>query len=102
MALQLTIQNNSGVNSEYWRVVRTTLNYAWQTGEIELWGYVSQQARLDEKFKSDFRIFSVNPSDFQTYFETTALDPENINNVKNSYIYIKSISGGEFTSAIDV
>jgi hypothetical protein len=33
---------------------------------------------------------------------TAMIDPQDINQVKNSYLYIKGISGGEFSTATDI
>lgn len=102
MALQQIIQHETGAYSQYWRVIRTDLNYESNEAEIELYGYVSEQARLDGKSKLDKRIFNTQGSEFTTYFIPSSIDPQDINQVKNAYLYIKGISGGEFTSATDV
>lgn len=102
MALQQIIQHSTGAYSQYWRVVRTDLNYESTTAEVEMYGYVSEEARQQGKSKLDTRTFAIEGSDFSTYFTPVAIDPENINQVKNSYLYIKGISGGEFASALDV
>jgi hypothetical protein len=102
MALQQIIQHETGSYSQYWRVVRTSLNYDILRGEIVLYGYVSQQARESGKTKLDSRTFSVTTEDFNTYFIPSAIDPQDMNQVKNSYLYIKGISGGEFSTATDI
>ena len=102
MALQQIIQHQTGAYSEYWRVIRTDLDYESATGEIVLYGYVSQAARDAGKSKLDSRTFDVNNEDFNTYFIPASIDPQDINQVKNAYLYIKGISGGEFASAMDV
>lgn len=102
MALQQIIQHETGAYSQYWRVVETNLNYNSEEGEIVLYGYVSQEARENGKLKLDSRTFTVNTNDFNTYFTPPSIDPQDINQVKNSYLFIKGISGGEFSTATDV
>ena len=102
MALQQIIQHETGAYSEYWRIVRTDLDYDSLTGEIVLYGYVSEAARNAGKSKLDSRTFDVESEDFTTYFVPVAVDPQDINQVKNAYLFIKGITGGEFASATDV
>jgi hypothetical protein len=102
MALQQIIQHDTGAYSQYWRVVETNLNYDSMEGKIVLYGYVTQAAREAGKNKLDSRTFSVGSEDFNVYFVPSVIDPEEINQVKNSYLYIKGLSGGEFTTATDV
>lgn len=102
MALQQIIQHETGAYSEYWRIVRTDLDYDSLTGEIVLYGYVSETARNAGKSKLDSRTFDVESEDFNTYFVPVAVDPQDINQVKNAYLFIKGITGGEFASATDV
>jgi len=102
MALQQIIQHETGAYSQYWRIVNTNLDYENLSGEIVLWGYVNQEARENGKTRLDKRTFTVQDPDFTTYFIPSAIDPQDINQVKNSYLYIKGISGGEFSTATDV
>jgi hypothetical protein len=102
MALQQIIQHETGAYSEYWRIVRTDLDYDSLTGEIVLYGYVSEAARNAGKSKLDSRTFDVESEDFNVYFVPVAVDPQDINQVKNAYLFIKGITGGEFASATDV
>lgn len=102
MALQQIIQHETGAYSEYWRIVRTDLDYDSLTGEIVLYGYVSEAARNAGKSKLDSRTFDVGSEDFNVYFVPVAVDPQDINQVKNAYLFIKGITGGEFASATDV
>lgn len=102
MGLQQIIQHQTGAYSEYWRIIRTDLDYESATGEIVLYGYVSQAARDAGKSKLDIRTFNVSAEDFSDYFIPTAVDPEDINQVKNAYLFIKGITGGEFASSTDV
>ena len=102
MALQQIIQHETGAYSEYWRIVRTDLDYDSLTGEIVLYGYVSEAARNAGKSKLDSRTFDVESEDFNVYFVPVAVDPQDINQVKNAYLFIKGTVGGEFASATDV
>ena len=102
MALQQIIQHETGAYSEYWRIVRTDLDYDSLTGEIVLYGYVSEAARNAGKSKLDSRTFDVESEDFNVYYVPVAVDPQDINQVKNAYLFIKGITGGEFASATDV
>ena len=102
MALQQIIQHETGAYSQYWRVVKTDLNYDLNDGTIVMYGYVSQEARQSGKTRLDTRSFVVGSDDFTTYFVPSVIDPQDINQVKNSYLFIKGISGGEFSTAIDV
>ena len=101
MALQQIIQHKTGAYSEYWRIVRTDLDYDSLTGEIVLYGYVSHAARNGGKSKLDSRTFDVASGDFNTYFVPISVNPQDINQVKNAYLFIKGITGGEFASATD-
>jgi len=65
-------------------------------------GYVSEQARIDEKRHLDSRTFEVSTENFETYFVPSAIDPQDINQVKNAYVFIKSIPDGEFVGSVDV
>lgn len=100
MALQQIIQHTTGAYSQYWRIVKTDLNYATLLGEIEIWGYVSEQARLENKEKLDTRLFTVNSDNFNLYFIPDAINPQDINQVKNAYIFVKTQQ--EFITATDI
>ena len=102
MALQQIIQHPTGAYSQYWKISETNLNYISKTGTIKMLGYVSEQARLDGKQNLDFRTFEVSEENFETYFLPSAIDPQDINQVKNAYLYIKSIPDGEFFGSTDV
>jgi hypothetical protein len=102
MALQQIIQHPTGTYSQYWKISETNLNYILKTGTIKMLGYVSEQARLDGKIHLDFRSFEVLEENFNTYFLPSSIDPQNVNQVKNAYLYIKSIPDGEFVGSTDV
>lgn len=100
MALNQIIQHSTGAYCSYWRVVTTNLDYNNKTGNIILYGYVSQEARDSNKLNLDTRTFFINDNDFDNYFSPSAINPENINQVKNSYLYIKTTS--EFLTSTDI
>jgi len=99
MALNQIIQHDTGAYCNYWRVVETNLDYNNKTGTITLLGYVSEEARNNNKINLDSRNFTLNAIDFDTYFIPSVIDPENINQVKNSYLYIKTTI--EFSTSTD-
>ena len=102
MALQQIIQHETGAASHYWRVGSTDLNYAQKTASVTLLGYVSQDARDQNMVPLDRRAVSVSGADFDLWFAPSAVDPNGTNQVKNAYLYVKSIAGGEFAGAMDV
>jgi hypothetical protein len=102
MALLCIIQHETGAASHYWRIGSTDFNYAQKLASITLLGYVSQDARQLNRVPLDRRVVSASGADFDLWFAPEAVDPNGNNQVKNSYLYVKSIAGGEFSSAADV
>ena len=102
MALQQIIQHQTGAYSQYWRVSKTDLNYVQKIASITLIGYVSSEARDQTMTPLDEREISASGANFDLWFSPSAIDPNEINQVKNSYLYVKSIIGGEFFSSVDV
>lgn len=100
MALQQIIQHPTGTYSQYWKIRSLTLNHTEGTGSIIVDGYVSQQAREDGKIPLDNRTVAV--SDYATWFAPTVIDAAGMNEVKAGYLFLKSISGGEFQGSTDV
>jgi len=100
MALQQIIQHETGTYSQYWRIVETNLNYETKMAEIKLFGYVSEEARQNGKTRLDTRSFIVSDLDFSNYFAPVSIDPQNINQVKNAYLYVKTQQ--EFSGSSDV
>lgn len=99
MALNKIIQHNTGAYCNYWRVVQTNLDYNNKTGTIILFGYVSEEARNNDKINLDSRTFVLNSDNFDTYFMPSIINPQDINQVKNSYLYIKTTP--EFSTSTD-
>ena len=102
MALLCIIQHETGAASHYWRIGNTDLNYAQKTASVTLLGYVSQDARELNMVPLDRRVITASGADFDLWFAPEAVDPNGTNQVKNAYLYVKSIAGGEFASAMDV
>jgi hypothetical protein len=102
MALQQIIQHPTGTYSQYWKIVQTNLDYITKTGTIKMFGYISEQARLENRRHLDYRSFDVSEGNFETYFVPSAIDPQDINQVKNAYLYIKSIPDREFFGSTDI
>ena len=100
MALQQIIQHETGTYSQYWRVVKTHINHASKIAEVYVWGYVSEQARDENKRQLDERMFTVSSEQFDDYFAPTVIDPQGINHVINAYLFIKTQQ--EFIDAEDI
>jgi hypothetical protein len=100
MALQQIIQHPTGTYSQYWKIRNLSLNHTDKTGTVILDGYVSEQARLDNKIPLDERTISV--FDFDVWFAPTVIDVVGMNEVKSAYIFVKSILNGEFVGSTDV
>jgi len=100
MALQQIIQHPTGTYSQYWKIRTLSLNHTAKTGSVLLDGYVSEQARLDNKVPLDERTLPV--VDFDTWFAPAVIDAAGMNEVKSAYLFAKSITDGEFVGATDV
>ena len=100
MALQQIIQHPTGTYSQYWKIRTLTLNHTAKTGTIILDGYVSEQARLDNKIPLDERTITV--FDFDLWFAPAVIDAAGMNQVKSAYTFTKSIPNGEFVGSTDV
>jgi hypothetical protein len=100
MALQQIIQHPTGTYSQYWKIRSLTLNHTAKTGTIILDGYVSEQARLDNKIPLDERTITV--FDFDLWFAPAVIDAAGMNEVKSAYTFTKSIPNGEFAGSTDV
>ena len=100
MALQQIIQHPTGTYSQYWKMRSISLNHTDKIGTVILDGYVSEQARLDNKIPLDERTIPV--VDFDVWFAPAVIDAAGMNEVKSAYGFAKSIVGGEFGGATDV
>lgn len=101
MALIKAISHPTGATAEYWRVLYVAVNYGNSFGTVSMGGYTSLQARQEGKPPLDGRSFAISPADFEQYFSTAVQDEIDSNPVKNSYLFIKGITGGEFSDAVD-
>jgi len=100
MALQQIIQHPTGTYSQYWKIRTLNLNHTAKTGTVLLDGYVSEQARVDNKIPLDERTIPV--IDFDTWFSPAVIDAAGMNEVKSAYLLAKSIPNGEFVGSTDV
>ena len=100
MALQQIIQHPTGTYSQYWKIRTLSLNHTAKTGTVVLDGYVSEQARLDNKIPLDERTIPV--VDFDVWFAPAVIDAAGMNEVKSAYLFTKSITDGEFVGATDI
>ena len=100
MALQQIIQHPTGTYSQYWKIRTLSLNHTAKTGTVILDGYVSEQARLDNKIPLDERTITV--FDFDVWFAPAIIDVAGMNEVKSAYDFTKSIPNGEFVGSADV
>ena len=100
MALQQIIQHPTGTYSQYWKICTLTLNHTAKTGTVILDGYVSEQARIDNKIPLDERTITV--FDFDVWFAPAVIDAEGMNEVKSAYDFTKSIPNGEFVGSTDI
>ena len=100
MALQQIIQHPTGTYSQYWKIRTLSLNHTAKTGTIILDGYVSEQARLDNKIPLDERTIPV--VDFDVWFAPAVIDAAGMNEVKSAYLFTKSITDGEFVGSGDI
>ena len=100
MGLQQIIQHPTGTYSQYWKIRTLSLNHTAKTGTVILDGYVSEQARIDNKIPLDERTIPV--VDFDTWFAPAVIDAAGMNEVKSAYLFTKSITDGEFVGATDI
>lgn len=100
MAFQQIIQHPTGTYSQYWKIRTLNLNHTEKTGTVILDGYVSEQARIDNKIPLDERTIPV--VDFDTWFAPAVIDAAGMNEVKSAYLFAKSITDGEFVGATDI
>jgi len=96
MALQKAIVDvKTGATANYWKISSITLNT--NAASFVVSGYVTQQARNENKTPIDHRSYSLveHPS-----FTCEGLDASEINPIKAAYLYLKSTD--EFLDAVDV
>jgi len=100
MALNKIIQHQSGAYANYWKIKETNLNYVSKSGSIVIDGYVSQEARNENKTPLMSKEVLATNQDFETWFLPVNVDPLNINQVKNSYLFLKTTQ--DFLGAEDI
>ena len=99
MALQQIIQHPTGTYSQYWKIRSVTLNHTEGTGSITVDGYVSQQAREEGKIPLDNRTVEI--SEYSTRFAPSVIDAADMNEVKASYLFLKSMIA-DFYGSTDI
>jgi hypothetical protein len=94
-------EDNTGVYAEYWKV--SEINSNWITNKIEiiLVGYLSEEARINEKNPLLKRVVYATGSDAIAYFSAIVMQPEGIDIIHEAYMYVKA-SSLEFYDAQDV
>lgn len=101
MALQKTIEHQSGASSTYWKISYVITDYQFNRATIIMNGYTTEQARLDNKEPLEKKVYNIADPEFSTWYATTQLDPLNSNHIKNSYLLVKTIDS-QFSDAADV
>lgn len=105
MALEVSIEGETGASAVYWRVIEVNLNYFAGVGAVALAGYVSEATRQAGKRPLDARQFPIQGEAFLA-FSVGALDLKNP--VAAAYDFIKAYVPPEgqpanpFTNAKDV
>ncbi len=94
MALSKDISTQYGVNASYWRVIDVRLNVANKFAEVLVGGYLSAEARADNKLPLQTLVFSVSPDGYDASFAT------NENAIRQSYQHLKTLE--QFQGATDV
>lgn len=76
---------NGGYN--YWRIIETNINWASRSSHVSLAGYLTQEARQNDKQPMEVVSFDWSGENFP--FDLPVLDGEGMNAVKVSYEKIK-------------
>lgn len=93
MAFSLTKSTQYGINATYYKVIETNINYLNKTAHVTLAGWVDQEARDTNKQPIDSVSVDFTPDNFP--FNTTELDPKDINPVKVAYESVIELSVAE-------
>jgi len=73
MALKKEILTSYGVSVEYHKIVKTDVNWKEKTACIEIWSYLSQDVRLQEKQPLLRNTYYFDPSIFPFTFDCNVL-----------------------------
>lgn len=98
MALKIKKENQSGVNVEYWKVSKLSLDYQNSNAEISLHGYIDAEKRAANKSPLQTWTQQVSGDEFRLFFKSETLDTKNP--IKSAYQFLKSIP--DWASAEDV
>lgn len=94
MALIKSIEGETGVSAEYWRVIEVNLNYFAGVGAVALVGYVSKATRNAGKRPLDAKQFPIQGPAFEA-FSPAAMDAAGRNHVKAAYEHVKGFQPAE-------
>ena len=116
MPLQLdyTTLNGTIYPESYWVVLVLNIDREAKNAVCVLKGFMDKQKYVDKFVPIDQKVFVIEKEKteydeegnatvtqlFDTYYHTSALNPENINTYRNTYEYIKTLP--EFASALTV
>ena len=101
MALKKKIYNvdNTGSFAEYWKISEISGNWITKNMIIKISGFISEETRLENRVPLLEKIYSVETSIFDMYFNNYQIENNSI--IKKSYEFLKSNSI-EFFDAVDV
>ena len=104
MALEKTIQSDSGVSSNYWKITSVKIDYSYSNNvkvDIFLDGYLNSQTRNDNYSETTRKFYTIlNPVNFTVLCGTDGKNNNSNNPLKLSYDYVKTLD--EFQGSIDV
>jgi len=100
MALQKTIytSDNTGVAATYWCACDVHMDFYKKHGSIKLMGHINKQVHDENKNPVIVKEYEIRPDLFDAYFSEQILNQENVNTLKQVYLYIKDYSG-DFSDA---
>jgi hypothetical protein len=105
MALHKTIKNPSGVESNYWRIVESTVRFEEKTIRILVYGYLSAHFRNEnpENPSHTLTILATPNEGFKSLDSYVQLDPDfDINSVLKSELYDMVRDDPRFEGSTDV
>lgn len=106
MAFEKLFTHPSGIDMTYWKIAKVDTNYFTKNGIITVYGFVDQASRNSGNKPLGIKTYrfqnTENAPIFDNYFSVTKINGSGKNPVKNAYDYLKSISDGEFSDAVDV
>lgn len=103
MALQKTIftPDNTGCSANYWKICDINIDPTAKHGEIELMGYISEQAFIEGRNPVIIKNYEIRNDLFDAYFSEASMNVEGVNVYSQGYSYIIAYSG-DFFDATEV